>query len=168
MERPDWDLVVDGPPKIFLGALPALYADVPGDVVVNLCGVPVADASSRRASHVWELLDTQSHEHLPSRDLVDAFVDLVAPDVDLHDSYWHCHAGINRSSFVLCAYLHRRRGLRISEAIRTLRERRTPLVLCNATFERRLRQWYGGPDEQDFEPFPYERWKAAVDAHQRR
>jgi hypothetical protein len=25
-------------------------------------------------------------------------------------------------------------------------------VLCNPTFERTLRAWYGGPDEQAFEP----------------
>ena len=46
--------------------------------------------------------------------------------------------------------------MRISEAIVTLRQQRSPMVLCNSLFERRLREWYGGEDEQEFRPFDVE------------
>ena len=68
-------------------------------------------------------------------------------------TYWHCHAGINRSSFAAAAYLHRHRGLRISEAITLIREKRSDMCLCNSLFEETLRAWYGEDDEQDFTPF---------------
>jgi hypothetical protein len=41
--------------------------------------------------------------------------------------------------------------MRISDAIRQMRQRRTPMVLCNGLFEMKLREWYGAEDEQDFE-----------------
>jgi protein-tyrosine phosphatase len=95
---------------------------------------------------------------LPSRDDIERFLAVVHPFASAEATYWHCQAGINRSSMLVAAYLHLYRGKTISEAIAHLRKERSEMVLCNATFERTLREWYGMPDEQDFEPFDIETW----------
>jgi protein-tyrosine phosphatase len=160
--------VFDGPPPIVLGPLPYSYDDVPARVVVNLCGVEALGTRRLDALHVWALLDSQAERLVPPRETLERFLDRVHADVASGPSYWHCHAGINRSSFALAAYLHRFHRVRISDAIALLRERRSPMVLCNAAFEERLRAWYGGPDEQDFVPFSYEAWRAEVEKHKHR
>lgn len=52
----------------------------------------------------------------------------------------HCQAGLNRSSLVagmaLVFY-----GMSGDEAVKYLREKRSPAVLCNPTFEKHLRQF---------------------------
>ena len=50
----------------------------------------------------------------------------------------HCQAGLNRSNLV-AAYALMLRGRTADEAITLLRERRSPAVLCNRTFESWLR-----------------------------
>lgn len=51
----------------------------------------------------------------------------------------HCQAGLNRSGLVAGRVLTLR-GYTGEEAINILREKRDPLVLCNPTFERHLRE----------------------------
>jgi hypothetical protein len=46
----------------------------------------------------------------------------------------HCQAGLNRSSLV-AAYALMKAGRSASEAVELLRDRRSPAVLCNRTFE---------------------------------
>lgn len=50
----------------------------------------------------------------------------------------HCQAGLNRSSFVAATALMLE-GMTADEAIDLLRDRRSPAVLCNPTFEAALR-----------------------------
>ena len=50
----------------------------------------------------------------------------------------HCQAGLNRSSLVVARILMRQ-GMTADEAIALLREKRSPTVLCNRTFEAYLR-----------------------------
>lgn len=49
----------------------------------------------------------------------------------------HCQAGLNRSSLIAAASLMIR-GRLGKEAIELLREKRSPAVLCNKSFERRI------------------------------
>lgn len=51
----------------------------------------------------------------------------------------HCQAGLNRSSFVMALALQQR-GMSMDEAIALLREKRSPAVLCNQSFEDTLRK----------------------------
>lgn len=51
----------------------------------------------------------------------------------------HCQAGINRSNLVAARALMKWKGLSAGEAIDLLREKRSPLVLANKTFEEYLR-----------------------------
>lgn len=51
----------------------------------------------------------------------------------------HCQAGLNRSALVV-ARLLMRQGMTADEAISLVREKRSPTVLCNRTFERYLRR----------------------------
>jgi len=52
----------------------------------------------------------------------------------------HCQAGLNRSSLVACSALMLN-GLTADEAIVLVREKRSPVCLCNPAFERWLREW---------------------------
>lgn len=47
----------------------------------------------------------------------------------------HCQAGLNRSALVAARALMLRDGLSGAQAIALLREKRSPAVLCNRTFE---------------------------------
>lgn len=131
-----------------MGALPERWEQVPARVVVNLCGMFPDGSARRRIVHALPMLDVAEEAIMPSRERLEAFVDVIHGYAQHEPTYWHCHAGLNRSGLCVALYLHRHRGLRISEAIRLLRYRRSALVLCNPTFERKLREWYGGPDEQ--------------------
>lgn len=50
----------------------------------------------------------------------------------------HCQAGINRSNLVATRVLMKAKGLSAADAIAILREKRSPLVLANKTFENYL------------------------------
>jgi hypothetical protein len=50
----------------------------------------------------------------------------------------HCQAGLNRSNLVATVVLREKYGMTSKEAIALLREKRSPLVLCNETFEKQL------------------------------
>lgn len=122
-------------------------------MVLNLCGVyPAGDPEGRLVLGL-PLLDVLDRSVAPSRQELERFLESAHELVQDAPSYWHCHAGINRSSFALAAYLHLYHGLRISDAIEQLRARRVRMVLCNHVFEGLLREWYGGPDEQEFQRF---------------
>jgi protein-tyrosine phosphatase len=150
---PSYHLVSEKPAPLFMGALPNRWDQVPSRVVVNLCGIlPYGEGMFGRVVHLLPMLDVPEPELLPERAQLESFLDAVHAHAASEASYWHCHAGLNRSGFAVAAYLHRHRGVRIGDAISWLRGVRSPMVLCNPTFERTLRTWYGGPDEQQSEP----------------
>lgn len=79
-----------------------------------------------------------------STDQVDAIADWVYQCTKDGPTLVHCQAGLNRSSLVAAKVLMRMgsegRGYRSAdEAIRILRERRSPACLCNPAFEMHLR-----------------------------
>ena len=149
----DFTLVSEDPVPLFMGELPREWTDIPARVVVNLCGVfPWGDPFGRIVMTL-PMLDALEDRLMPSREEIERFVDGLHAWASNEPTYWHCHAGLNRSGIAVATYLHRHRGMRISDAIEHLRARRSPMVLCNSTFERCLRAWYGAPDEQDFTPF---------------
>lgn len=94
--------------------------------------------------------DSMNPALLPTREALVRFLESLHPEVSQHASYWHCHAGQNRSAFGLAAYLHLFRALAISDAIELMRTRRDGRVLCNPLFEATLRSWFGTPAEQTF------------------
>ena len=150
-------LVSAQPTPLYLGALPSRWDHIPARVVVNLCGaLPSGTGMFGRVVHLLPMLDVPEEELLPARSTIETFLDAVHAHAGGEPSFWHCHAGLNRSGLAVAAYLHRHRGARIGEAIALLRRVRSPLVLCNATFERTLRTWYGGPDEQALAPVDQE------------
>jgi hypothetical protein len=152
----DYHRVSEDPHPIYMGELPRRWSDIPAKVVINMCGVfPLGEPYERRV-FALAMLDVQEPEFLPKRAPFERFLDAVHAHAAEEESYWHCHAGINRSGMAVAAYLHRHRGLRISDAIAQLRNRRSAMVLCNTLFEKTLRTWYGGPDEQEFKEFNIE------------
>lgn len=148
----DYHLVSDGPTAIFMGELPRDYDEVPARVVMNLCGVHPPGQAFGRVVHTMPLLDVLDADAAPARAQLERFLAAADLYATAEPTYWHCHAGLNRSGLAVAAYLHLYRHMRISDAIASMRQIRTPLVLCNSHFESLLRTWYGTADEQDFTP----------------
>ena len=157
-EKLEFDRIVEGPPPIFMGPLPRSWSSVPAPVVVNMCGVFPWGAPDDHLVFAIALHDIQDEDALPPRLTFERFLEGIHSQAGKRPSYWHCHAGLNRSGLALGAYLHLYGGMRISDAISTMRERRSPLVLCNALFEATLRKWYGDDDEQEFVPVDIDKW----------
>lgn len=149
----DHHLVHEDPQPLYMGELPSRWSDVPAQVVVNLCGVyPEGDPNGRMVLGM-PMLDVLDRSMVPEREELERFLGTVHTLASAQPSYWHCHAGINRSGLAIAAYLHLYRGVPISDAISGLRHARSEMVLCNHLFEGLLREWYGGPDEQEFQRF---------------
>lgn len=136
-----------------------LISHIVGNLYVGGCihGVPLPDG----IRHVISLYTGQQyrpHDHQDSWLIVpnmmdaadekidDAFIWTLAAHVDrccaLAPTLVHCQAGLNRSNLVAAAalILH---GHTPDAAISLLREKRSPAVLCNETFEAWLRE-HGG------------------------
>lgn len=77
-----------------------------------------------------------SHDGVDFDDLAKA-VNSVEWGLENGKTLVHCQAGLNRSGLV-AAYTLMRRGYKAREAIDLLREKRSPLVLCNQTFVEQL------------------------------
>lgn len=157
-DRLDHHLVSTEPSPLFMGELPQDYADAPAPVIVNVCGVFPRVVPFGLTVLGLPMHDTLDLDLIPERPEIERFLHGVHRFAEHAPTYWHCHAGINRSGFVVAAYLHLFRGLTISQSIDNLRKRRSGMVLCNSVFEGLLREWYGGPEEQAFEPFSFERY----------
>lgn len=160
MNSLSYDQILQEPSPIYMGPLPSYYADIPAKVVINMCGEYPGGESSEHMTLAMPLFDVQDPQFLLERSELERFLSDVHRYAAEQPSYWHCHAGINRSGLALAAYLSIYREMKITVAIRLLRRRRSPLVLCNSLFEGTLRKWYGGPDEQQFEPFSVEAYLA--------
>jgi len=154
----DYHLVSDGPTPLFMGELPRDYDEVPARVVLNMCGVHPPGQAFGRVVHTMPLLDVLDADLAPARAQLERFLEAADLYASSEPTYWHCHAGLNRSGLAVGAYLHLYRNMRISDAIDSMRKVRTPLVLCNAHFEGLLRSWYGAADEQDFTPIDVEQY----------
>jgi hypothetical protein len=157
----DYHLVSNEPVPLYMGELPYDYDEQPARVVLNLCGVHPPGQAFGRIIHTMPLLDVLDDDLAPARHQLERFLEAAHLYAEHEPTYWHCHAGLNRSGLAVAAYLHRYRGLAIGEAIDHLRSTRTPLVLCNGHFERLLRRWYGTADEQAFEPIDVDAYLSA-------
>lgn len=155
----DHHLVHTEPTPMYMGELPSDYADQPAPIVVNLCGVFPRSAPLGVTVLAFPMHDTVDPTLVPERAELERFLGAVHRFGEHEPSYWHCHAGLNRSGLALAAYLHLYRSLTISQAIANLRKRRSGMVLCNALFEKMLRDWYGTEAEQAFTPFSLETWR---------
>ena len=154
MER-DYERIILSPVPIFMGAFP-ISTPPPAPIVVNLCGDRDFAPTWGQTVVALPMRDSPLPEDLPDRAHFERFLAAVHIFARHEASYWHCLAGLNRCGFALSAYLHLFWGMSISEAIALLREKRSPWVLCNPTFEGTLRSWYGTAAEQDFTPISFE------------
>lgn len=75
---------------------------------------------------------------VPDPAKLDELADYVVGALQAGKTLVHCQAGLNRSNLIAALALIKL-GRTPNEAIQLLRERRTPLVLCNAAFTGYLR-----------------------------
>lgn len=84
-----------------------------------------------------EMYDTEEGE--PNREQVDELAYWVKKQLDDgYETLVHCQAGLNRSSLVAARTLMLY-GMTADESISLIRKQRSPMCLCNETFERWLR-----------------------------
>jgi protein-tyrosine phosphatase len=141
-----------------MGELPSDYSDLPAGVVVNLCGIFPRTVPMGTIVFAYPLEDSLDAGNVPDRGELERFLAAVHKFAEDAPSYWHCHAGLNRSGLAVAAYLHLYRDLPIGMAIDTLRRSRSEMVLCNSTFERALREWYGDGREREFVAHTFDTW----------
>lgn len=79
-------------------------------------------------------------EDLPAVEVIDLLAKKVIGWLDEgHQVLVHCQAGLNRSSLVAARTLMLWRGMTADAAIARIREKRSPMCLCNGHFEGFLR-----------------------------
>lgn len=91
---------------------------------------------------IVRVIPLQDAGSIPDPALLEELAAWVNNCVDLGPTLVHCQAGLNRSALVAGLALIRR-GMTPDAAIALLRNRRSPAVLCNETFERWLRSQGG-------------------------
>lgn len=138
-------LVSEDPHPLYIGEMPFSYDDIPGRVAINASAMTPAQTPGK-VILAFPMVDVDDLAFLPDRSTVERFLDAAHAFAQYEPTYWHCHAGLNRSGLLVAAYLCKYRGGRIDEVIAHLRERRSPLVLSNGLFERSVRDWYSAPD----------------------
>lgn len=126
-----------------------LISHIVGNLYVGGCidGVRLPDDFRHVVSlYKWERYalgpTTTRHEFtmydagdMPDLDQLDAIVRLARDCVRGGKTLIHCQAGLNRSNLVASLVLIGD-GMPAAEAVALLREKRSPVVLCNETFER--------------------------------
>lgn len=147
-----FDRILDAPAPLYLGRFPTEPGTHNVGCFVNLCGELPHGTPNGVATYVLPLRDTLEPALKPRQQALEQFLASVHQHVIVAPSYWHCHAGLNRAGFALSAYLHLYHHMPISQAIATLREKRSAYVLCNSNFEGLLRDWYGTDEEKAFAP----------------
>ena len=81
----------------------------------------------------------------PDMDAASSLAKKVVAALDHGPVLVHCQAGLNRSGLITAlALMHM--GRTADEAIRLLRDRRSPTVLCNRSFEQALRDFTFGDE----------------------
>lgn len=130
-----------------------LISHIQGNLYVGGCidGVRLGDDFKHVVSlYKWERYDlaegTVLHEYemydasnVPDPDLLASIADDVNRYLEEGKTLVHCQAGLNRSNLVTALALIRG-GMFAAEAIDLLRSKRSPVVLCNQTFESWLLQ----------------------------
>ena len=113
----DYNLVSEDPVPVLMGELPRDWAEIPARVVFNMCGVYPWGEPFGRVVLALPMLDALDPTLMPTRSDIERFVDAAHAYAASEPTYWHCHAGLNRSGLAVATYLHRHRGLRISDAM---------------------------------------------------
>jgi protein-tyrosine phosphatase len=141
----DFSLIHSGPTDIYIGEMPDSYYCFFTPTILNFArSMPIEDYSlSNIRSNIFcfPFDDVEHARFVPSRLNIDRFLKAVHPYISDDKSYWHCMAGINRSSFMVAAYLTMYRDIPIQKSIELIREKRSPLAINNYVFEKFLLEW---------------------------
>lgn len=77
----------------------------------------------------------RAYDGVDTPEELDQIVDLAIECLKKGPTLIHCQAGLNRSGLIAALVLIRDQGMDPQEAINLLRDKRSPLVLCNQSFE---------------------------------
>lgn len=129
-------------PNLFQGGLNSASVPGPGfDVIVNVSAHSVRPRGIEKTGALyieWGIFDSSA---MPDPTMLHPLVDLIAELLFQGKRVLvHCQAGLNRSGLV-CALTMRARGVPADDAIDSIRKHRCEFGLCNADFERYVREW---------------------------
>jgi hypothetical protein len=139
----DFHLIVEEPYPIYLGALPwNSYDEVPADVIFNFCG-DIPELGVQKTTIIFPFLDSNNPAAIPHEEDILSFMNVASMYARKGPTFWHCHAGINRSAFMLARYLHNHdpnfEGASIDYIIDLIRRKRYDYCLSNDAFVHSLR-----------------------------
>lgn len=139
----DFHLIVREPHPIYLGALPwKSYRKIPADVIFNFCG-DIPDFGTQKTTIIFPFLDSNNSEAIPDEEDILRFMNIASMYAKNGPTFWHCHAGINRSAFMLARYLYSHdpnfEGASIDYIIDLIRRKRYDYCLSNEAFIHSLR-----------------------------
>lgn len=92
----------------------------------------------------YSMQDIKHTDGIPDKIRSELFLKAVDNFASKGPTLWHCQAGLNRSGYMIAAYLHLYRGMHITKAISLMRNARSDRVLFNDTFENALLHRYSG------------------------
>lgn len=141
----DYHIVHDDPFPIAMGSDPDDYwYDFMREfrLIVNLTDRAGHETVPHAMVMHYSMLDMDEEEYVPEQEQSEHFLWAVHVFASTGPSYWHCAAGLNRSGYMLAAYLHLYRQLTIEDSIALLRKKRSRHVLCNKVFENALLRRY--------------------------
>lgn len=124
-------------PQIWLGGQPDKYREgemgFPDGCEAVVClngGLRRSEKGVRVLSYAF---DDAPGAELSAQDTLE-LVESVALFIGNRPTLWHCTAGVNRSAYMLAAYLMRWAGTGARDTMEHLRELRGHYVLCNHSF----------------------------------
>lgn len=140
--------------ELWLGAEPVTYYKLDMDLIINCNGywpadhigfIGEANFNATCPILMFPFRDSGDEMILPGKTQFDGFLDGTHQFIATAEPkrvLFHCHAGINRSSFMLAQYLCRYWGFTPEDAVKLIREKRSHWCLDNGLFFNRLHEWY--------------------------
>ncbi len=138
----DYHLIIDKPYPIYLGALPwNSYSSVPADTIFNFCG-DIPESGTMKKTFIFPFLDDDREDSVPDQKDIFDFLHVANVYATQGPTFWHCHAGVNRSAFMLASYLWLYhddfKDTDMNNVIGMIRNKRYDYCLCNDAFVKRL------------------------------
>ena len=89
----------------------------------------------RKRVFLFPFLDIEHEKEIPSAESISDFIEVARIYTQRGPTFWHCHAGINRSAFMLALYIWMETERTMEESIGLIRSRRDVRCLNNKVFE---------------------------------
>ncbi|MBD3255987.1 MAG: hypothetical protein GF383_12905 [Candidatus Lokiarchaeota archaeon] len=138
----NYSLMIEKPHPVYIGALPwNTYQGIPAEVIFNFCG-DLPKLGTKKTTIIFPFLDENNRDALPSDEDIFNFLKVAVFYTQKTSTFWHCHAGVNRSAFMLALYLYTYHfdNMSMEDVIEFIRGKHHDYCLSNETFVRKLKE----------------------------